>query len=97
MPEPANPEVHHLVPWEHGGHTDLANLGPVCGHDHALIHLGRLGIARTERGAITYTPTGTKPTWSKPHTKGWMPTDITAQLDHLQRQHTHHTRARAPA
>jgi hypothetical protein len=96
-------EIHHLVPWEHGGHTDLTNLGPVCAHDHALIHQGHLGITRTDRGAIPYTPTGTKPIWSKPHTKTWMPAEVTAQLDRLPRPqnrtappHTDHTRARAP-
>ena len=22
--------IHHIIPWEHGGTTDLANLAPLC-------------------------------------------------------------------
>ena len=31
-------EIHHIVPWELGGSTDLANLVPVCSRHHHLIH-----------------------------------------------------------
>lgn len=34
-------KAHHVVWWEHGGRTDLANLLPVCSHHHALIHRDR--------------------------------------------------------
>jgi hypothetical protein len=27
-------QVDHAVPWEAGGHTDIANCGPLCGHDN---------------------------------------------------------------
>ena len=33
-------EVHHLVPWEHGGPTDIANLRPRCPFHHHLVHEG---------------------------------------------------------
>ncbi len=33
-------QVHHVVPWEHGGLTDLANLLPLCSHHHHLVHEG---------------------------------------------------------
>lgn len=31
-------EIHHLVEWEDGGHTDLDNLIPVCSHHHHRVH-----------------------------------------------------------
>src|SRR6185312_14248177 len=31
-------EVHHLLPWEHGGETKLANLVMVCRVCHRLVH-----------------------------------------------------------
>ncbi len=31
-------EAHHIVPFEHGGRTDLNNLIPICKHHHDLIH-----------------------------------------------------------
>jgi hypothetical protein len=40
-------QMHHLVPWEVGGVTDLANLLPLCSRHHHLVHeLGwRLDLA----------------------------------------------------
>lgn len=40
-------EIHHVVPWELGGVTDLASLLPVCCRHHHLVHeLGwRLDLA----------------------------------------------------
>jgi hypothetical protein len=31
-------EIHHVDPWENGGPTDLANLVPLCSHDHHEVH-----------------------------------------------------------
>jgi hypothetical protein len=31
-------EIHHLIPWELGGRTDLENLLPLCGRHHHLVH-----------------------------------------------------------
>lgn len=31
-------EVHHLVHWEDGGETTLANLVTLCGHHHRFVH-----------------------------------------------------------
>lgn len=33
-------EVHHLVPWEQGGPTDMDNLRPRCSFHHHLVHEG---------------------------------------------------------
>ncbi len=30
--------VHHIVPWKPGGHTDLDNLALMCLHHHHLVH-----------------------------------------------------------
>jgi hypothetical protein len=27
-------EVDHAIPWDAGGHTDIGNCGPLCGHDN---------------------------------------------------------------
>jgi hypothetical protein len=34
-------EAHHIHYWEHGGHTDLANLLPLCRHHHDRLHAER--------------------------------------------------------
>jgi hypothetical protein len=31
-------EIHHLIPWEIGGRTDLDNLLPLCARHHHLVH-----------------------------------------------------------
>jgi len=31
-------KIHHIIWWSRGGHTDLANLLPVCVHHHHKIH-----------------------------------------------------------
>jgi hypothetical protein len=31
-------DIHHVIPWEHGGTTDLDNLQPVCTPDHHQHH-----------------------------------------------------------
>ena len=31
-------EIHHILPWQLGGSTDLENLIPVCRRHHHVIH-----------------------------------------------------------
>jgi hypothetical protein len=31
-------EIHHIVPWEQGGPTDLQNLIPICSRHHHIVH-----------------------------------------------------------
>ncbi|GAA1477163.1 hypothetical protein GCM10009623_16090 [Nocardioides aestuarii] len=31
-------ELHHRRPWANGGHTDLADMIPLCGHHHRRLH-----------------------------------------------------------
>ncbi len=33
-------EIHHIVPWELGGPTDLENLIPLCSRHHHVVHEG---------------------------------------------------------
>lgn len=32
-------DAHHVVPWQQGGPTDLANLASLCRHHHVVTHL----------------------------------------------------------
>jgi len=41
-------DVHHLVEWEHGGATDLANLVLLCRRHHVVVHEGRKRLVRDE-------------------------------------------------
>ena len=54
-------EVHHLIPWQHGGGTDIANLALLCPHDHdQLDHGATLTM-------INGTPHWTEPSYLDPH------------------------------
>jgi len=33
-------EIHHVIPWERGGPTDVDNLLPLCSRHHHLVHEG---------------------------------------------------------
>jgi hypothetical protein len=48
-------EIHHIVPWERGGKTDLANMAPLCSGDHHLVHEGGWGLAITSDRVATWT------------------------------------------
>ena len=51
-------KLHHIIEWEHGGLTDLANLLPICPHHHAMVHAtaGRSNSAPTENSP-SHSPT----------------------------------------
>lgn len=46
-------EMHHINKWEHGGHTDLDNLLPLCSSCHSLVTEGYLRIVK-ERSSIHF-------------------------------------------
>jgi Domain of unknown function (DUF222)/HNH endonuclease len=53
-------QIHHIIPWEQGGATDLSNLGPLCTHDHQLVHEGSWTLSMTPDRIATWTrPDGT--------------------------------------
>ena len=45
-------DVHHLVEWERGGVTDLANLALLCRRHHQKVHEGRRRLVRDPSGTI---------------------------------------------
>jgi hypothetical protein len=52
--------IHHLVPWEQGGATDLDNLVPVCSRHHRLVHEGGWQVSLDQRRNVRWTaPDGT--------------------------------------
>ena len=58
--------IHHIVHWEHGGPTDLANLVAVCGGHHRALHRGEYTIGRDPDGALTFTGADGKPIGPEP-------------------------------
>jgi hypothetical protein len=53
-------EIHHVVPWEIGGLTDLVNLLPLCSRHHHVIHELSWKLELAEDRTLTITqPDGT--------------------------------------
>ena len=48
-------KLHHIIWWRNGGHTDLANLIPVCSRHHTLIHTGDITLRAWPDGTLTIT------------------------------------------
>jgi hypothetical protein len=56
-------EIHHIVPWEFGGQTDLADLLPACARHHHLVHqLGWMLSLAPDR-TLTVTDRDGVPLW----------------------------------
>jgi hypothetical protein len=51
-------EVHHVVPWSHGGATVSANLVGVCWHHHHLVHEGGWTLRGDANEIVTFTSPG---------------------------------------
>jgi hypothetical protein len=45
-------EPHHLVPWEHGGPTNLDHLVPLCKHHHDQLHTHHWHLHHTPDHAL---------------------------------------------
>ena len=58
--------IHHIVHWEHGGPTDLANLVAVCGGHHRALHRGEYTISRDANGTLTFTAADGRPIGPEP-------------------------------
>ena len=53
-------DIHHVQPFEHGGHTNLDNLVPVCWRHHHLVHEGGWQLRIDPQRTITMVkPDGT--------------------------------------
>ena len=51
--------IHHVVPWQQGGRTDLADLAPLCEVHHHLVHEGGWTLhMSTDRVATWIRPDG---------------------------------------
>jgi hypothetical protein len=51
-------EAHHVVPWSHGGATDLDNLILLCRWHHTTVHEGGIAISRTAEPIYEAAQTG---------------------------------------
>ena len=52
--------IHHIIPWQQGGNTNINNLAPVCETHHHMVHEGRWGLTITPNRIATWTrPDGT--------------------------------------
>ena len=49
-------EIHHPDPWSAGGHTDLGNALPLCGHHHRKAHDSRWRLGRHSAGGWQLSP-----------------------------------------
>ena len=58
-------QAHHLIPFEHGGSTDLANLCLLCSHHHHLVHEGGWSLERIGGGWVATSPTGVRRTQAR--------------------------------
>lgn len=47
-------DAHHLVPWAHGGPTDLANMLLLCRRHHTMVHEGALIVTPQRSGPIRF-------------------------------------------
>jgi hypothetical protein len=45
-------DIHHVVPWEQGGSTDLHNLLPLCSKHHHLVHDGGWRLTMDDQRAV---------------------------------------------
>jgi hypothetical protein len=48
-------DIHHIVPWSHGGSTDADNLVLVCSRHHHAVHEAGWWARRQPCGSITWT------------------------------------------
>ena len=59
---PAHTEAHHILPWQHGGETCLANTVLLCSRHHHHVHEGgwritlRPGMGTNQSGCWVFTP-----------------------------------------
>ena len=54
-------QIHHVIPWECGGRTDLDNLIPLCTEHHHLVHEGGWSLQLHKDRTITLNrPDGTR-------------------------------------
>jgi hypothetical protein len=45
-------QIHHITPWEHGGHTDLDKMVPLCNRHHHQVHEGGRSLVGSDDRAF---------------------------------------------
>ena len=93
-----NCQIHHVVPWEHGGPTDLDNLLPLCSTHHHLVHEGGWTLTlHPDRTIELRRPDGTTHYTGTTITRA--PTGLTTPThhQHATRRHTSTSRLTARA
>ena len=48
-------EIHHLIEWQQGGRTDLADLLPTCSRHHHVVHEGGWKLELDDDRTLTVT------------------------------------------
>ena len=48
----AHGQIHHALPWQEGGRTDLANAVLLCWHHHSLVHREMVTISHHDGGFL---------------------------------------------
>ena len=48
----AHGQIHHALPWQAGGKTNLANATLLCWHHHALVHRDMISIRHHDGGFV---------------------------------------------
>jgi 5-methylcytosine-specific restriction endonuclease McrA len=52
-------QAHHIHEWEHGGHTNLDNLIPLCSRHHHRVHEGKWSVKlKPDRSLVIFRPDG---------------------------------------
>ena len=52
-------DIDHSIAWEHGGHTSLGNLSPLCRGHHMVKHHGGWTVSQHDGGALEWiSPSG---------------------------------------
>lgn len=49
-------DAHHVVPWSHGGPSDLANYALLCPAHHTAVHAGTWDLVHDARGRLLLIP-----------------------------------------
>lgn len=76
-------DVHHCVPWETGGPTNLHNMGHICEPHHHLCHEGRWTLTRNRDGTFTATPPNSTARRAPPTGRGTAPAPAPAAQTEL--------------
>ncbi|MCD2187748.1 HNH endonuclease [Actinomycetospora soli] len=72
-------EIHHIIHWAHGGHTEPDNLVCLCRYHHDLVHHSGWDVHMTDHMPWFRPPTWLDPTRQPRHNRPWQnPTDLSA-------------------